>query len=148
MIRQQSQRLCRLFVLALALAFQFATGTVTFAQTDQGRITGTVKDQSGAVVTGASVTVRNERTGDERTTTSNEQGIFIITSLKPSLYKITVSSANFSPTNYTSVEIVVGQALSLDVELKPAGTNEMINIIGGDEAALDTSSARMGADVN
>src|SRR5581483_4662430 len=123
-------------------------GLTALAQSDQGRISGTVKDQSGAVISGASVTVRNERTGDERTGVSNEQGVFIITNLKPSLYKITVSSANFAPTNYTSVEIVVGQALNLDVELKPAGTSEMINIVGGDEAALDTSSARMGANVN
>src|SRR5262249_36130110 len=49
---------------------------------------------------------------------------------------------------YTSVEIVVGQAFDLAAELKPVGASESVTIVGGEEAALDTSSARMGANVN
>src|SRR5262249_9741043 len=82
------------------------------------------------------------------TTTANQEGSFTVTNLKPSLYTIQVTAANFSKSEYNNVEIVVGQAFDLAAELKPAGSSESITIIGSNEAALDTSSARMGANVN
>lgn len=118
------------------------------AQTDQSRISGTVHDQVGAVIPGATITIRNERTGETRTATSTPGGIFLVPNLKPSLYKVTVAAANFAKTEYTGLELVVGQELNLSVELKPVGATETVTIVGGDDAALDTSSARMGANVN
>jgi hypothetical protein len=52
------------------------------AQAD-GRFAGTVVDASGANVPNATITVKNEKTGEERTTTSNAQGMYVATSLKP-----------------------------------------------------------------
>jgi len=121
---------------------------VTANAQDQARLSGTVHDQVGAVIPGATITVKNERTGDVRTATSTQEGIFLVTNLKPSAYTITVTSANFAKTEYTAVELVVGQALDLSVELKPVGATETVNIVGSEEVALDTSSARMGANVN
>lgn len=118
------------------------------AQVDQARLSGTVKDQTGAVVPGATITVKNERTGEMRTATSTAEGVFLITNLKPSIYAVTVAAPNFTNTEFTKVELVVGQEHNLEVELKPVGATETITIVGGDEAALDTSSARMGANVN
>jgi hypothetical protein len=118
------------------------------AQSDQGRITGTVHDQAGAVIPGATVVVKNERTGDERTTTSNGEGAFQVTALRPSVYTIKISASNFSGIEVRSAEVLVGQALALDVELKPSTTSEAINIVGGEQAAIDTASATMGANVN
>ncbi len=115
---------------------------------DQARVTGSVRDQANAIIPNATITVKNEKTGEERTSTSNTEGSFTITNLKPSLYTIKASAANFAVSTYSSVELVVGQELTLEVELKPVGTTETINIIGSAEAALDLSSARMGANVN
>jgi len=137
----------RLLNILFALAL-FGLPGVTLAQIDQARITGVVRDQNNAIVPGATITVKNERTGEVRTTTANQEGSFAITNLKPSLYTIQVTAANFAKSEYTSVEIVVGQAFDLVAELKPAGSSESITIVGGEEAALDTSSARMGANVN
>ncbi len=120
----------------------------TLAQTERGRIAGVVRDQAKAVIPNATVLVKNERTGEERTVTSNAEGSFVVTSLKPSSYKITASAANFAASNYLNIELVAGQALNLEVELTPIGTTETINVVGSLEAALDTSSARMGANVN
>lgn len=138
------------FLLALLLTLMAlcGLGSAAFAQTDQGRIVGTVKDQAGAVIANATVAVKNERTGDERTVIANQEGAFAVTNLKPSSYRIIVTAANFAKTEYTSIELVVGQELDLSVELKPVGATESVTIIGGDDAALDTSSARMGANVN
>jgi hypothetical protein len=141
------ERLGRLLNILFAVALLGLPG-LALAQIDQARITGVVRDQNGAVVPGATITIRNERTGDIRTTASKEDGSFAIVNLKPSLYTIQVTAANFAKSEYTSVEVVVGQEFELGAELKPAGSTESITIVGSDEAALDTSSARMGANVN
>src|SRR5262245_35453212 len=144
-INLSSGHLCSLL---LALISLFGLQVAVLAQTDQAQIRGTVLDQNNAVVPGATITVKNTRTGDERTATSGQDGSFVVTNLKPSSYIVTVTSSNFAKVEYTNLELVVGQALDLAVELKPIGATESITILGGDEVALDTSSARMGANVN
>ncbi len=139
-----SQRCLTALTLAVAL---IALSLTALAQTN-ARIAGTVKDQTGAVVPNATITVKNTRTGEERTSTSNGDGVFIVPALKPSVYNLQVTAGGFAKTEYTNIELVVGQALDLDAELKPVGASETINIAAGEEAALDTSSARMGANVN
>jgi len=118
------------------------------AQIDQASISGVIRDQANAVVAGATVTVKNERTGEVRTANVNSDGRFAVANLRPSTYTLTVTAQNFAKIEFTALELVVGQALNLDVEMKPAGATESITIVGGEEAALDTSSARMGANVN
>src|SRR5215208_6710831 len=135
-------------MLALTLSAQLFIQAVAFAQTDQGRIVGTVRDQADAVVPGASITVKNERTGEERTVNATEQGQYLVTALKPSFYTISVKAQGFSNTDFTNVQLSVGQELTLDIELKPSGTSESITVGGTQEAAIDTSSARIGANVN
>jgi hypothetical protein len=63
------------------------------AQTDQGRLVGVVTDADGAVVPGASIVAKNERTGEERSATSSESGSYVVSALRPSLYTITAGSA-------------------------------------------------------
>ena len=72
-------------------------------QTEQGRISGTVSDQSRAFVAGASITARNERTGEVRSAVSNDRGYFFIGSLKPSNYTIKTEKAGFAVIEYTAM---------------------------------------------
>jgi len=65
--------------LLLVLAF----AVIAFAQADQGRIVGTVTDANGAIVPGATVVIKNDRTGDERTATTSESGYYVVSALKP-----------------------------------------------------------------
>jgi hypothetical protein len=141
------KRMGRLLNILFAMAL-FGLPGLALAQIDQARISGVVHDQNNAIVPGATITIKNERTGEVRTTAAKEDGSFTVSNLKPSLYTIQVTANNFAKAEYTSVELVVGQAFELTAELKPAGSSESITIVGGEEAALDTSSARMGANVN
>ena len=136
------------FTLALALAIQLLLQSAAVAQTDQGRVVGTVRDQNNAVVGGATLVVKNERTGEERTITSTEQGRYLVTALKPSLYTVSVTATGFTSAQYTNVQVSVGQEVTLDVELKPAGTTESVTVVGSEDPAIDTSSARLGTNVN
>src|ERR1051326_5905055 len=91
------------------LAVVLALPLLIFAQTDQARLTGTVTDQQGAVVPGAEITVSNTATGFTRTVTSNETGVYLVTGLLPGMYKIVGKSGGLGPTEYTEINLAVGQ---------------------------------------
>lgn len=118
------------------------------AQSDQGRIAGNVTDANGAVVAGASVTVTNEQTGEARTVTAKGDGTFSILALKASRYKISASANNFETTNKTGINLLVGQALDLDLKLLAKGVTVQVDVVSGQDAIVNTASASMSANVN
>jgi hypothetical protein len=136
--------LCRWIATLTLVAVYAANG---YAQTDQGKVSGTVRDQTNAFVAGAKVTVKNERTGEERNVLSNDQGYFLIGYLKPSMYTIKTEKAGFSAIEYTAMPLAVGQELTLDFEVKPAGIQEEVTVVGT-SPVLDMSSARMGVNLS
>ena len=135
-------------MLALTLAVQLFLPVAVLSQTDQGRMVGTVHDQNKALIPGAKVTVKNDQTGEERSALSNDEGSYLITNLKPSAYTVRVGARGFADSEIKGVQVLVGQALTLDLEVKPAGTTEVVNVAAGEDAGLDTTSARIGANVN
>jgi hypothetical protein len=135
-------------LLALTLIVQLFLPGAVLGQTDQGRMVGTVHDQNKASLPGAKVTIKNTQTGEERTALTSEEGSYLITNLKPSSYTVRVGAQGFANSEVTGIQLLVGQALTLDLELKPAGTTEVVNVAAGEDAGLDTTSARIGANVN
>src|SRR5262245_36822318 len=132
----------------LALAVALAVGATAPAWADvDARIGGTVRDQSNAFVAGAKVSIKNERTGEERTTVTNEQGYFVLGTLKPSTYTIKTEQTGFAPIEYTGMTVAVGQELMLDFELKPAGLQEAVTVTAS-APVIDLSSARIGVNVS
>jgi carboxypeptidase family protein len=115
------------------------------AQAD-GRFAGTVLDSSGAFVPGATVTIKNEKTGEERVATSSGQGRYVVSNLRPSLYTVRAKSADFAPLEYSGMRLLAGQEFHLDLELKPAGVTETVTV-QGTSANTDVSSARIGVNV-
>ena len=136
-----------LLLLIFVMATVWFTQVSVLAQTDQGRIVGTIADATGAVVPGATIVVKNERTGEERTATSNDSGYYIISGLKPSVYTVTASAQNLS-VRATSVQLLVGQELKLDLALQATGVEAKVDVIAGGETAVDTGSAAMTVNVN
>ena len=98
-------------------------------------------------VTDATVTVKNERTAETRTTTSNARGVFVVTALKPSQYTIRVEKSGFSLIEYTQMDVALGQTLALDFEFKPAGVAEEVTVVG-ETPVVDLSSAKVGVNVS
>ena len=80
-----------------AIAITVMTAAPAMAQGDQGSFAGTIRDQTNAFVAGAQVKMKNERTGEERTVLSNQEGYFLIASLKPSTYTIRAEKDGFAP---------------------------------------------------
>ena len=116
------------------------------AQAD-GRFVGTVVDASGAFVPNATITIKNEKTGEERTITSSAQGLYVVTNLKPSAYTIRAKSGDFAPLEYAGLQLLAGQEFRLDLELKPAGVSESVTVQGTTNST-DLSSARIGVNVS
>ena len=144
-ITPKSLHLTSLIALTFAIVVLFQiTG---YAQTDQARIVGTITDANGAVVPGASVVVRNDRTGEERTATTNEAGYYVIPGLRPSTYSITANAQNLTA-QATNVQLVIGQELNLPLTVQPTGVEAKVDIAAGADTLVDTSSAAMGANVN
>jgi hypothetical protein len=131
----------------LAILFAATTAGSAFAPGELGRVSGIVRDQSNAFVADAKVLVKNERTGDERTALTNSDGYFIIGSLRPSTYTIKVEKGGFANIEYTAMPVAVGQELALDFEIKPAGVQEEVTVVGT-APVLDVSSARLGVNVS
>ena len=90
-VRQYTAGMCR-FMMAL-LAVTMMVGSA-LAQTETGQINGKVVDPAGAVVAGASVTVKSVQTGREVTATSDNQGGYTVTSLQSGLYDVTTTGSN------------------------------------------------------
>src|ERR1051325_9813025 len=67
---------------------------------------------------------------------------------KPSLYTVSVKVSGFATAQYTNIQVSVGQEVTLDIELKPAGTTESVTVVGTEDPAIDASSARLGTNVN
>lgn len=134
------------FVFPVFVAVLFAS-SMAFAQTDTGRITGTVKDQNGAVVPGITVTAKNDRTGDERTAVASDDGSYTIAALKASVYTITATGTDLSAKAY-NVSLNVGQELTINLALSLTGVSATVSVVGGEEVLANTGSAAMGANVN
>jgi hypothetical protein len=115
------------------------------AQTE-GRFTGAVLDPSGSAVPAATVVVKNEKTAEERTVTSNAQGRFLVPNLKPSIYTIKVTVQNFAPLQYTGMPLQAAQEFSVDLQLQAAGLSETVTV-HGESTMIDLGSARIGVNV-
>lgn len=117
------------------------------AQTTTARLAGVVKDSSGSVVQNAVVTITNERTGAQRIVRTNEDGLYTAVSLPPSEYDIRVAAPGFSEAETKHVALSLGQDVTHDFAVKPAGTETQVTVDAGSAVALDTSSAKIGGNV-
>ncbi len=120
-----------------------------FAQSDSGRIVGTAADASGAVVPNVSITVTDERTGQERKVVTDGAGYFIVPNLRPSTtYKATALADGFGAWKTTGVPLSVGQERTMNVVLQPATVTTEVTVASGELTVIDTSSAAIGSNVN
>ncbi|HXG92535.1 MAG TPA: carboxypeptidase regulatory-like domain-containing protein [Blastocatellia bacterium] len=105
-------------------------------------LSGRVTDPQGAVIVGAQITATSKATGIERTTKTNDQGLFALTNLAPGEYEVKTDAAGFKSLIYADVVIAVGQNATLDISLR-VGEIEIILDKGGPFGInpIDTTSS-------
>ena len=134
----------RVFVLLtyLSLASLFAA-----AQIDTGAIVGTVTDQTGAVLAGATITITNEKTGVAVIATTNNDGQYQVTALIPGTYSVKASVPGMATQAYSGIEVHVQSRPALDFHLSVGEVQSVVSVTSA-APLLETQSAELGAVVN
>ena len=104
------------FILTVVLAL-FVFVPAAFSQGSTGRLIGTVTDPGGAVVPGATVTVKDTQTGREQTATASDEGAFAFNQLSFGIYTVTVTADGYSTFTATDVKVDTNRDNTLNVAM-------------------------------
>ena len=129
----------RVSLLCLGSLLLFFCGKAS-AQTAQGRITGTVMDQSGAVVAKAKVSIENLGTQVVRVLETSNTGEYVAPNLEPGFYSLTLEAPGFQKLVQERVQIEVGNDLKIDFRLKP-GTITDVVLVTSDAPLTEPTNA-------
>src|SRR5947199_2757580 len=128
----------RCFVVSLFLA-TLVTTFATSQSLTSGDITGVVTDPSGAVISGANVSLTSHATDAKETHTTNAQGSYRFSLISPGLYTLSITAPNLQTTQQ-DVTISVGQAATVNVQLQLAASNQTIDV-NGEGGAVQAETA-------
>ncbi len=127
-----------------ALVLLASAPIAAFAQaTSTGTITGVVKDQSGAVVAGATVKATNVATGVTRTTTTGDAGSYELAQLPPGDYRLEIEASGFAKYIQEPVTVNVLSRVTIDPEMKPAGATEQVTVTGESVPLIETTKTEV-----
>ncbi len=132
------------FISALACSLLFAG--VAFAQST-ATVVGTVTDATGASIPNATVTVRNQNTGEERTTATDATGSYVVPSLTIGTYRVEVKSPGMQSVVASNLVLEVGSTVKQDFSLKVASTSETVEITAA-APVINQSPVSIGTVVN
>ncbi len=127
--------------LGLLAALSLAISIAGFAQSDNTQISGFVKDQAGGVISGAKVTIRSETKSLERSATTNSEGYFVITTLPPDFYTITVEASGFKQFQEKGRKLDPNLPARIDVALQPGQVTETVTVTASTAEVQSESSA-------
>jgi hypothetical protein len=140
----KASRFAILFALMLGIG---CFSSIVLAQSiNQTQIRGTITDSSGAIVSGAKVTITDVGTNISQTTTSNDRGSYAFTALRASNYKLLVEAPAFGAIEKDGITLTVNQATTLNVTLKPASQQTSVTV-EGIPVLLDSGTATLGTDI-
>src|SRR4051812_1991426 len=128
----------------MVLAFVVLMAGVLAAQTFRGTILGTVTDPSGALVSGAKVTVKNVATGLERSTQTSADGSYSLPELPIGTYTVTITQPGFQTSSTTGVVVDVATERRVDAAMKTGKTSETVEVSGELLPQVETTSAELG----
>ena len=127
------------FILLLVLPFAFSG--VTFAQEITGNLNGTVKDSTGAIIKGATVTITDsQKNVVVRTVQTNDEGDYSVPNLAVGVYSIAVEATNFKKTVQNDIKVDVGQRRNVELVLEPGNISETV-LVQTDPVAVELTTA-------
>ena len=119
-----------------ALVFVFATDGR--AQSTFGEVLGTIKDPSGAVISGCAVSAKNVETSATRTATTDSTGNYTLVNLEPGTYEITMEAQGFQKRTYTNLQLLSRQTVRVDGALGLASQAQTVEVSIQAEAPINT----------
>ncbi len=107
-----------------------------------GSIVGRVSDPSGASVASAKIIATQEGTGFSRTALTDAEGLYVIPSLQPAKYALSVEARGFSTSKNSGIELLADQTLTVNFSLKLGMTTEIV-VVSGNAVQVDTSTSTL-----
>ncbi|MDT7603354.1 MAG: hypothetical protein QOF61_1351, partial [Acidobacteriota bacterium] len=130
----------RAFCLVLCLLLG---GMSASAQTNVGRISGTIKDASGAVVPGSTITVTNAATNLVRTATTDADGFYTVTNLPVGTYVVSADSSGFKRAEQSGVAVTADARLTIDLALDTGQVSETVLVATSVGETVNTTSGEV-----
>jgi hypothetical protein len=140
-----AQRPWRLAVWLLTVVGLLA-GVPVVAQSGRGTLTGAVKDANGALIPGASLTLKETSTGSRYDAVSSGEGLYTFPELQPGSYTLAVTSQGFESYTQNGITVSVGSTATVDAILK-VGSAAVSVIVTSDASQLQTQSSDVGTTV-
>lgn len=118
---------CKLAALLLLFALASMTALAQ-SQSTTGSVQGTLADEAGAVIAGATVEVKNLDNGSVKSLTSDEGGRFVFLQLQPGRYTLTAVKQGYATVEQQNIALTVGQTINLNLGLKVSAVQERVTI--------------------
>jgi hypothetical protein len=139
----------RLRLSATAFLVLGLVGTFTVnAQRYLGGLSGTIADQTGAIVPAAKVVATDNSTNFATEVTAGSDGTFSMPSLSPGTYTVSVTANGFKTEKQANVILTAGQVIQLDFRLSPGSVSQSIEVVSETAALIDTSSPTIATTLN
>jgi carboxypeptidase family protein/TonB-dependent receptor-like protein len=133
----------RLFLILASLASLFIASVPIEAQTTGGTISGVTKDETGAMLPGATVVITNTETGRERTLVTDPNGRYTAPDLAPGPYEIKATLVGFQTVTRSGIRLTVGRDAIVELTMKLGNIEDAITVVG-ESPTVDTKSASTG----
>jgi hypothetical protein len=130
-----------LFAACVVVAFLAFNSPVTYAQAVYGSLYGSVTDNTGAVVPGATVTVTDESKGTSVNVTSNANGEYTVEHLIPDVYDVKVAAGGFKTYQTTGITVAADTSPRVDAKLEVGGSTETVQVNADSIPSLKTDRA-------
>ena len=140
-----SNRLLQTVALIVLTSLIFTLSALTgFAQTSQTTVSGTVKDQNGALVAGATITLVDARTQAARTATSNDDGFYLFANVLSGDYQIAAEGTGFKKTEVNRVKVDVSIPATVNLILEAGQISETVQTTASEsQAVINTENAEL-----
>ena len=135
-------------VLLILTTLVFATMLVgnAFAQSGTSTVRGSVSDQTGAAVPGATVTISNPATGFSRSTTTNNNGTYQFPGVPPATYRLEVEVGNFKKAVDNNAQAPIDGTATINVQLEPGDVSAVVDVTTNSiESVINTQDATIGS---
>lgn len=136
--RREIFSICHYSTVFIGLFCLFAFSGKAGAQ-GLGSIVGTITDPSAALIAGAKVTATEVGTGFTRTAATNGEGQYVLASLRPAQYDLTIEAVGFRKASRKGVTLLADQTLTVSLAMQVGTTEEVINV-ASDQTQIDTST--------
>jgi len=133
--------------LGITVVLLMLAAVPALAQINSGSMSGTVSDSTGAVIPSAKITATEAQTGTIYNTVSNSAGIYLLPSLIPGTYNVTVAAPSFKAEEVKGVLVFVSNRTGHDFSLQP-GESETTVTVEANGPSLDTESSDVGTSIS